>query len=74
MKYLFSMNNEEKIIELEIRFSHLDSFISELNGVVVSQQKTIDRLEKDILDLKRSINDGEVSGTRTLADDKPPHY
>lgn len=67
--------NEERITNLEIRFSHQDDFLHQLNEIVISQQKTIDRLEKEILDLKRSIHsESGVSGTRSLADDKPPHY
>ena len=69
------MTNEQRITELEIRFSHQDHFLKELNDVVVSQQNTITRLEKEIIDLKRSVNqEAGVSSTRTLKDDKPPHY
>ncbi len=67
--------NEERITNLEIRFSHQDDFLHQLNEIVVSQQKSIERLEKEMLDLKRNTNvEGGVSGTRSLADDKPPHY
>lgn len=67
--------NEERIINLEIRFAHQDEFLTQLNLIVVEQQKTIERLQKELLDLKRNINsEGGVSPTRTLADDKPPHY
>ncbi len=66
---------EERIINLEIKFSHQDEFLQELNQIVVNQQKTIDRLEKEILDLKRNINsESGVDSRRTLLDDKPPHY
>lgn len=67
--------DEQKIIDLEIRYSHLEDFIQQLNEVVTSQQTTIARLEKEIIDLKGSLNTGAgVSPTRTLLDDKPPHY
>jgi len=67
--------NEERIINLEIRFAHQDEFLNQLNQIVVEQQKTIERLQKDIYDLKRNVNaENGVSGTRSLADDKPPHY
>jgi SlyX protein len=67
--------NEERIINLEIRFSHQDDFLHQLNEIVVSQQKTIERLDKEILDLKRSLNsEAGVSSGRTLRDDRPPHY
>ena len=69
------MNTDDRLTELEIRFSHQDLFLKELNEIVVDQQKVIERLEKEILDLKRSLNsDADVSGNRTLKDDKPPHY
>lgn len=67
--------NEERITNLEIRFSHQDDFLNQLNQIVVAQQKTIERLEKELLDLKRTIqSESGVSPTRTLNDDKPPHY
>lgn len=66
--------NEERITNLEIRFSHQDDFLEKLNHVVTQQQTTIERLEKEILDLKRNINTGSVDGNRTLKDDLPPHY
>ena len=67
--------NDERIINLEIKFAHQDDFLHQLNQVVTSQQKTIERLEKEILDLKRNVNPGNsVDGNRSLSDDKPPHY
>lgn len=66
---------EERIINLEIKFAHQDEFLNQLNQVVTQQQKTIERLEKEILDLKRNVNSANgVESTRSLADDKPPHY
>jgi SlyX protein len=67
--------NEERIIELEIRFAHQDEFLNQLNQIVVDQQKTIERLQKDILDLKRNVHlENGVLPTRSLAEEKPPHY
>jgi SlyX protein len=66
---------EERIIELEIRFSHQDDFLQQLNQIVIEQQQTIHRLEKEIIDLKRSVNtEGMVGDNRSLKDDIPPHY
>lgn len=66
--------DEKRMIDLEIRFAHLDDFIDQLNKIVTDQQKTIDRLEKEILDLKMNSSRGGVDPNRTLSDDKPPHY
>ncbi len=46
---------EERLTNLEIKFAHQDEFINELNKIVVEQQKTIERLDKEILDLKRNV-------------------
>lgn len=67
--------SDERIINLEIKFAHQEDFLEKLNEVVTNQQKTIDRLEKEILDLKRNVNSTNgVDGARSLKDDKPPHY
>lgn len=65
--------NNDRLINLEIKFAHQEDFIEKLNQVVTTQQKTIERLEKEILDLKRNINTG-VDANRSLTDDRPPHY
>lgn len=67
--------NEERIINLEIKFSHQDNYLEDLNKIVTAQQITIERLEKEIIDLKRSLHsESGVPGSRSLRDDKPPHY
>lgn len=64
--------SEQRLTELEIRFSHQDQFLHELNQVVVEQQIKIERLEKELLDLKRNTNSN--SENRNLSEEKPPHY
>jgi uncharacterized coiled-coil protein SlyX len=67
--------HEDRIIKLEIKFSHQEDFIMQLNEVVTSQGRIIERLEKEILDLKRNAIIGtSVEATRSISDDKPPHY
>jgi SlyX protein len=66
--------NDERLSNLEIKFAYQEEFLEQLNLVVTAQQKTIERLEKEILDLKSNAIGGSVDSTRTLADDKPPHY
>ena len=67
--------NDEKIINLEIKFAHQDNFLNQRNDIVITQQKSIERLEKEILDLKGNANvRNTVDANRSLSDDKPPHY
>lgn len=66
--------NEKRLIELEIRYAHMEDYVQKLNEVVVSQGLIIGRLEKEILDLKRNANTEAGVQPRSLQDDKPPHY
>jgi SlyX protein len=64
---------EDRITELEIKFSHQDHLVNELNQIISNQQLSIDRLIKEIQDLKLSV-EGSAQSSRTLEDDVPPHY
>ena len=67
--------NEDRIVNLEIKFSHQDHFLMQLNEVVMKQSKVIERLEKEMIDLKSMMNtSAQVDQNRSLADEKPPHY
>lgn len=65
---------DNRITNLEIKFTHQDDLVEQLNKIVTNQQFIIEQLEKDVLELKRLFADREVSGNRTLKDDIPPHY
>jgi SlyX protein len=65
---------EDRIINLEIKFSHHDDFLEQLNQVVTEQQGLIERLQKELSDIKGQMNIGSVDPSRTLRDDVPPHY
>lgn len=64
---------EERLTALEIKFSHQDYIVDELNKIVSEQQLFISKLIEEIQNLKISMN-GNVQSTRTLEDDVPPHY
>lgn len=61
---------QARLVEVEIRYSHLEKLVDELNEVIVVQQKAIDRLNAEVSRL----------GQRMLSLDaqpdfeKPPHY
>lgn len=67
--------SDDRLTELEIKYAHMEDFVQKLNSVVVDQAAIIARMEKELLDLKRNANsEGGVQPTRSLQDDKPPHY
>jgi len=65
---------EERIKDLEIKFSHQDDLIDQLNKIVAAQGPMIEKLQNDILELRLSQGDNSTQANRTLADDVPPHY
>ena len=44
-----------RIIELETRLAFQDHTLEELDGVIISQQQQLDRLESDLALLKRQL-------------------
>lgn len=65
---------EERIKDLEIKFSHQDDLIDQLNKIVAAQGLVIEKLQNEILELRLSQGDNSTQAGRTLADDVPPHY
>jgi len=64
------MSDEQRITDLEIKFSYQEELLTELNKIVTKQQLTIDFLTKEFKSLSDSIDaDGSSS-----QDEKPPHY
>jgi SlyX protein len=61
---------ERRLVDLEIRYTHLERQLQELSEVVFAQQRTIDSLTKQLLELRgRVVDPGE-----TPPAEKPPHY
>lgn len=61
---------ESRVIELEVRYTHLAQQYAELSAVVFEQHKAIQELQQKLLGLRRQMDDlGDP-----VANDKPPHY
>jgi SlyX protein len=61
---------EQRLVDLEVRYTHLERLVEELNQVVFAQQQTIDRLVRQLADLAQRTE----AAAPTPAADKPPHY
>lgn len=61
---------ERRIIELEIKYSHQEDLVSELNEIVTKHEFTIDTLIKEVKELKLTSISGQSDGGQ----EKPPHY
>lgn len=61
---------ESRIIDLEIKFSHQEDLLEQLNQIVTKHEFTIDRLIKEVNELKLTSISGQSDGGQ----EKPPHY
>jgi uncharacterized coiled-coil protein SlyX len=61
---------EERLVELEERYTHLQREVQELSRIVFEQQKTIDHLKQQL-----GVTRGKVDamGVPTV-NEPPPHY
>ena len=64
---------EDKQIELEIKYSHQEIALEELQKTVWEQQVRLERLEKTVQRLTDRLNGG-VDPEIGPANEKPPHY
>jgi len=67
--------DEERLIELEIRFAHQEETLRVLNDIVTRQQDRIERLEqicRQLAEKAMGAGDGVFKGTPQ--DEVPPHY
>jgi uncharacterized coiled-coil protein SlyX len=60
---------ESRLVDLEARYTHLERQVGVLDQVVFEQQKTIDRLTREVALLYR-----QVSGVDGTPGERPPHY
>lgn len=67
------MIGENERIELEIKISHQEIALEELQKIVWEQETRLDRLEKMVKRLGDRLN-GEAEQEIGPANEKPPHY
>ena len=68
---------EEKLIELEIKFSYQEDLLSDLNAIVARQQRQLDELISEISGIKEQLQDATergAAGGQEEQIEKPPHY
>ena len=68
------MNNDERLVELEIKVTRQDDLLDTLNQTVYRQQKQIDELEALCTALVRHIKDMRDDSAAAPSNEKPPHY
>ncbi len=66
---------ESRMIDLEMRFMQQESTIEELNKVVISHEKVIEILTRELELLKKQVQAASPSLIRDASEETPPpHY
>ena len=65
---------EQRITDLEIKASFAEDTVEQLNAVVVRQQEQIDRLIRELVELRNRAASAEPGAQPGLRDELPPHY
>jgi SlyX protein len=66
---------ENRITDLEIRITHQEAAMEEMNTVLLAQHKLIENLRDEMAHLQRQLRDMNASNIANAADETPPpHY
>ncbi len=65
---------EQRLTELEIKAAYADDLLDQLNQTIFRQQQQIERLVRELDELRRQVPDGSGPTFRSLRDELPPHY
>lgn len=69
-----SIDTERRLADLEIKLGLADDTLDQLNQALFRQQQQIDRLLRELAELRQQMPDGAGVGSRSLRDELPPHY
>ena len=64
----------ERLTNLEIKVSFTDDLLDAINQTLYRQQQEIDRLRRDLQQLREHSLDASASAVRNMGDELPPHY
>lgn len=65
------MNNE--LYEIEKRLTYLEKYVDDLNDVIIQQEKLIEALKSEVIELKEKDAESPLLENRPHLE-KPPHY
>jgi len=64
---------EERIIELELRFTEQQALLGELSDVLYAQGKALERLQAEVAVLREKLAEEPGMVDATVVE-RPPHY
>jgi SlyX protein len=67
------MDDESRIVELELRYMQQQELLQQLNDVLYAQQRELEALRAEVEFLKKKLED-EPGLVDARQQEKPPHY
>ncbi|WP_085316478.1 SlyX family protein [Derxia lacustris] len=68
------MSDEARITELEIKAGFAEDLLDTLNQTVYRQQRELDALRKELIELRRQVSVMSPGDRGAPADEVPPHW
>ena len=66
---------ESRLTDLEIRLTHHEAALDEINDVLLTQQRVIETLRNELSTLQRQLRDLTSSNIASATEETPPpHY
>jgi len=65
---------ETRLTDLEIRLTHQEAALDEMNSVLLKQYSLIEELRGEMATLQRQLQDMGTGITANPAEETPPHY
>jgi SlyX protein len=65
-----STDLETRLVDLEIKYSHQEELLEQLNKIVAKQSRVIEKLSRELNELKLS----SINAQENIGSEKPPHY
>lgn len=67
-------DTDARLTELEIKVSLADDLLDQLSDTIYRQQQQIERLARELVELREQLPEEGTPGPRSLRDELPPHY
>ncbi len=69
-----SDDTDKRLTDLEVKASYTEDLLDHLNLTIVRQQQQIERLLREVAELRQQQPDDGTAPFRSLRDELPPHY
>jgi SlyX protein len=67
-------NIDDRLTNLEVKASFAEDLLEQLNQIIIQHQGSIEKLTKEIINLREISASQGLKDQRNLADEIPPHF